>query len=723
MEKDHPTTSQKNNNDESTEEEIIEDISMIEAEEFSDSDDDIPIFLNEDSNTGDKKRQLFDIDDDNLFLDDVDKFLSADSIAKHLKPPELDPEEVKENIVPSNSQARPNKNLKALAEHAHFKELSPLKEDDILINDKKVSLSALKKVQSASSVPTIEVPQESSTDARQFTSLNFPKVPAAVSLRTSHSLDLDSSLGDSDDSLNDSVEHENSIDEIIEHHEYRSETSEASESDDKLSEPAKALPAVPAEVDEPIVAKKMEKVAPDYLKEPLDDITEEESEAESKEHPVPEKEKISLIEKGSQFRAILGHTMIQSKAFDRDDRQSQSLDLSTKSVRELQDIVIEKDSCLDALNLQLSALARREHFKDGNGRESLKESAPYSIATSASTEYRTINDDFNMKILDIESELQERAACIEQLNEKLIMSAQEREQYQLQSEKLAQEVLELRTKVAGIESMRSSDEDKTVISASRINDFKKSLPDEEAACFSKVWAKFESFHKSEIDQIKIGYDEEIKRLQEALESERKETEVEVNRWRALLDNIKSASPDVEKLCLELEAKHSKEMKELREYFEKRCVDMEKQYSEEVFSQHSKRVEDIDTDGSDNETLPDDDLRIPESPMKAIRESPVKRRSLMESSALSIAINEDAELHSNVEEVKLAFNEKINAITKSHEEVVDGLRSKLKRYESNQGEKLTVSSIKTINLPFVTNFCMTLGLMVSKKLKFLFTNHT
>jgi hypothetical protein len=703
MDKDHPTTSSQKNNDESTDEEIIEDISI--AEEFSDDDDlAIPIFGNDESGFGEKRRQLFDIDDDKFFLDDVDKFLSPDNIAKHFKPPENDPEEVKENIVPSNNQ---NKSAKV-----PIKELSPLNEDVILINNRKVSLSELKKVQSASSVPTID---ESS---KQFSSLNFPKVPAAVSLRTSHSLDLDLSLGNSDDSLDDSVEHENSIDEILEHHEYRSETSEASESDDRKSEAAKVVEAkitprkVVEEKQEPVVVKKMEKVTQDYLKEPLDDITEEESEAESREHPVPIRVPVqapitsNVIEKGSQFRAILEQNLMKTKSLDepavpQTSFQSHSLDLSSKSFKELQDIVIEKDSCLDALNLQLSSLARREIFKDGTGRESLKESVQYSIATSASTEYRTINDDFNIKILDIENELHDRAACIEELQEKLQQSAQEREQYQLESEKLAQEVFELRTKVAGIESLKSSDEDKTVISASRINDFKNSLPEEEAICFGKVWTKFESFHKSELDQQKMEHELEVKRLQEALEKEKRETEVEVNRWRLLLENVKSSSPEVEELRRELEAKHSKEMEELREYFEKRCVDMEKQYSEDVFSQHSKRMEDVDTDGSDNETLPDDDHQVPlESPKKTSKESSVNRRSLIiESSALSAAINDDVVLQSDVDEIKNLFTYKINELNQQHDQVVRELKAKIQRHE--QGEELSVSFFFA-SYPFSSN---------------------
>lgn len=56
------------------------------------------------------------------------------------------------------------------------------------------------------------------------------------------------------------------------------------------------------------------------------------------------------------------------------------------------------------------------------------------------------------------------------------------------------------------------------------------------------------------------------------------------------------------LRTELEARHAKEMEELRTYFERKCLQMEKQYSEEVFSQQSKRISDND---SETEELTDD----------------------------------------------------------------------------------------------------------------------
>lgn len=60
--------------------------------------------------------------------------------------------------------------------------------------------------------------------------------------------------------------------------------------------------------------------------------------------------------------------------------------------------------------------------------------------------------------------------------------------------------------------------------------------------------------------------------------------------------------DTNDIKAELNARHAKEMEELRTYFEQKCLQMEKQYSEEIFSQQSKRISDND---SETEELTDD----------------------------------------------------------------------------------------------------------------------
>lgn len=66
-------------------------------------------------------------------------------------------------------------------------------------------------------------------------------------------------------------------------------------------------------------------------------------------------------------------------------------------------------------------------------------------------------------------------------------------------------------------------------------------------------------------------------------------------------SLKDGSASINDLRAELEARHAKEMEELRTYFERKCLQMEKQYSEEVFSQQSKRI----SDDSETEELTDD----------------------------------------------------------------------------------------------------------------------
>lgn len=67
-------------------------------------------------------------------------------------------------------------------------------------------------------------------------------------------------------------------------------------------------------------------------------------------------------------------------------------------------------------------------------------------------------------------------------------------------------------------------------------------------------------------------------------------------------SLKDGNATLNDLRTELEARHAKEMEELRTYFERKCLQMEKQYSEEVFSQQSRRISDND---SETEELTDD----------------------------------------------------------------------------------------------------------------------
>lgn len=83
---------------------------------------------------------------------------------------------------------------------------------------------------------------------------------------------------------------------------------------------------------------------------------------------------------------------------------------------------------------------------------------------------------------------------------------------------------------------------------------------------------------------------------------KKETENDAQKLKTLSLGLVENAPSLTEMKAELESRHSREMEELRTYFEQKCLQMEKQYSEEVFSQQSKKMSDND---SEIEELTDD----------------------------------------------------------------------------------------------------------------------
>ncbi|XP_011059724.1 PREDICTED: A-kinase anchor protein 9-like isoform X3 [Acromyrmex echinatior] len=107
---------------------------------------------------------------------------------------------------------------------------------------------------------------------------------------------------------------------------------------------------------------------------------------------------------------------------------------------------------------------------------------------------------------------------------------------------------------------------------------------------------------TEKEKLSQEIEEMMNRRKAELESVKTDSAKEISRLRSLLQNFKDGNASLNDLRTELEARHTKEMEELRTYFEQKCLQMEKQYSEEVFSQQSKRISDND---SETEELTDD----------------------------------------------------------------------------------------------------------------------
>lgn len=97
--------------------------------------------------------------------------------------------------------------------------------------------------------------------------------------------------------------------------------------------------------------------------------------------------------------------------------------------------------------------------------------------------------------------------------------------------------------------------------------------------------------RKEIEALIHVHDEQINAI-------KTETTSEIRKIQSLMLSTKEGTTELNDLKTELEMRHAKEMEELRTYFEQKCLLMEKQYSEEIFSQQSKKMSDNDSEIAD-----------------------------------------------------------------------------------------------------------------------------
>ncbi|XP_076236132.1 uncharacterized protein LOC143180351 isoform X3 [Calliopsis andreniformis] len=107
---------------------------------------------------------------------------------------------------------------------------------------------------------------------------------------------------------------------------------------------------------------------------------------------------------------------------------------------------------------------------------------------------------------------------------------------------------------------------------------------------NQLRAEKESLRK-EIEALICVHDEQISAI-------KAETASEIRKVQSLVLGVKEGTTELHDLKTELETRHAKEMEELRTYFEQKCLLMEKQYSEEIFSQQSKKMSDNDSEIAD-----------------------------------------------------------------------------------------------------------------------------
>uniref|UniRef100_A0A182MY74 Pericentrin/AKAP-450 centrosomal targeting domain-containing protein n=1 Tax=Anopheles dirus TaxID=7168 RepID=A0A182MY74_9DIPT len=257
----------------------------------------------------------------------------------------------------------------------------------------------------------------------------------------------------------------------------------------------------------------------------------------------------------------------------------------------------------------------------------------------------------------------------------------------------------------------------------QLEQFRRYLTPEEVRLFNMVQTKFDDFLNQELEKVRDSGESEVRVFREQLQAERAEKEQEVSRLRQMLSSVKAGSIEIGALRTELEARHTQEMADLRTYFEKKVVELEKQYSEEVFSQQSRRLSNDDTASeiSGAEEFPEENGGYQSkhtSPRRKHKEgiylSPTHRKitpttiDATDASAdevLVVEIVEEKEhRHLTVDELREFYQSKIKELNAQHERVFANLREKLKVYEANEQEKHVLSNQTASNPTVAKDHC-------------------
>ncbi|CAH1116029.1 unnamed protein product [Phaedon cochleariae] len=269
-----------------------------------------------------------------------------------------------------------------------------------------------------------------------------------------------------------------------------------------------------------------------------------------------------------------------------------------RRIRDFEELIAIKDSTIAVLNSEL---------------DSYRESNTNTMSNLSTTEYKQLQDDYHTKLSEYNNVIVYKNDLIEQLTESLDQSVTERKdllsqisQFKEMIENLEDQLQKTRKIVEahqceiskqvtdGIDVAKQecseNENEQANLNYSfdeELLNLQKTLNTEQKDLLSELKIKFDRL----LEQNKEFYEAEIKQLKDKLVNEKEHFESETTEFKSLFANHGSVSTDMVNLRSELEKKHSTEMEELRTYFEQKCADLEKNYSEEVFSQQSRKLSD------------------------------------------------------------------------------------------------------------------------------------
>ncbi|CAG4942900.1 unnamed protein product [Parnassius apollo] len=329
--------------------------------------------------------------------------------------------------------------------------------------------------------------------------------------------------------------------------------------------------------------------------------------------------------------------------FDEIDQKCELPSPDKSPVESLSSDKTEKDLLVEEMTIENTK--EKEKSEDTSPVQPKSMPAEDTISFSTlTTDYKTICEEYQAKLVHFEDAITRRDELIEELTVSLQRSIQERDLLRVDNDHLTRELQNLQhvigerpqseqdtiqaqlsdymkyqsmlkddsTKfysaiMSGTNSLQSSngekdiDREEIMVNCSK-SDLRSSETDEfENGFETKVVTllnKFEEYIEEnlrnklresiiqvlcdEIGKMRIDFDTEIKELEAQLQQDKQAFSIETRRLRELLSSVKAGNADIDLLREELSIKHEKEMENLRTYFEKKCSDLERSYSEEVW---------------------------------------------------------------------------------------------------------------------------------------------
>ncbi|XP_063915449.1 pericentrin isoform X3 [Zophobas morio] len=244
-----------------------------------------------------------------------------------------------------------------------------------------------------------------------------------------------------------------------------------------------------------------------------------------------------------------------------------------KRVRDFEELIAIKDTTIAALTSELDSF-----------RELISNTSTNSLGTST-TEYKQFQEECHSKLVEYHNAIVHKDEQIEKLTNSLQQSILNREEMKQHFKNEVGQLQEQLEKTSNLLKEHKCLQKTEFDFDETCSKFETVLDSAQVPLFSKVKMAF----NNHVEHKRNELENEISKLKSQFDSAKQEQDAEISHLRELLENVKPFSSDVLELKQELDTKHSKEMEELRTYFEKKCADLEKNYSEEVFSQQSRKM--------------------------------------------------------------------------------------------------------------------------------------